>query len=63
MLLIPVFKKWRQAEFKASLVYKASSRTPRVTKRNPVSKKHNKIRLLKLSFSLYTTWSFTQIHK
>ena len=29
-------------EFKASLVYRASSRTARVTQRNPVSKKQNK---------------------
>ena len=42
MPLIPVFGKQRQAdfcEFKASLVYKANSRTARtVTQRNPVLK-------------------------
>jgi hypothetical protein len=30
------------SEFKASLVYKVSSRTVRATQRNPVSKKQNK---------------------
>jgi hypothetical protein len=30
------------SEFKASLVYRVSSRTARATERNPVSKKHNK---------------------
>jgi hypothetical protein len=30
------------SEFKASLVYKLSSRTPRATQRNPVSKKTTK---------------------
>jgi hypothetical protein len=30
------------SEFKASLVYRVSSRTARVTQRNPVSKKQNK---------------------
>jgi hypothetical protein len=30
------------SEFKASLVYKVSSRTDRATQRNPVSKKENK---------------------
>jgi hypothetical protein len=37
-----VFGKQRQAdfcEFKASLVYRASSRTAKATQRNPVSKK------------------------
>jgi hypothetical protein len=29
----------RISEFKASLVYRVSSRTPRATQRNPVSKK------------------------
>jgi hypothetical protein len=32
----------RMSEFKASLVYKVSSRTARATQRNPVSKKQNK---------------------
>jgi hypothetical protein len=32
----------RISEFKASLVYKVSSRTARATQRNPVSKKTNK---------------------
>jgi hypothetical protein len=38
--LIPAFKgRGRQiSEFKASLVYRVSSRTARVTQRNPVSK-------------------------
>jgi hypothetical protein len=30
-------------EFKASLVYRVSSRTARATQRNPVSKKHKQI--------------------
>jgi hypothetical protein len=30
------------SEFKASLVYRVSSRTARTTQRNPVSKKRNK---------------------
>jgi hypothetical protein len=30
------------SEFKASLVYRVSSRTARATQRNPVSKKQNK---------------------
>jgi hypothetical protein len=32
----------RISEFKASLVYKVSSRTARATQRNPASKKQNK---------------------
>ena len=51
MPLIPVLRGQRQAylpifKFKASLVYRASSRTARATQRNPVLKqqqKHNKI--------------------
>ena len=41
MLLIPALKRQNQVdihEFKASLVYRASSRTARATQRNPVSK-------------------------
>ena len=38
--LIPAFRKQRQADLcEASLVYRASSRTARVTQRNPVFKK------------------------
>jgi hypothetical protein len=40
--LIPALRRQRQAdhcEFKASLVYRVSSRTTRTTQRNPVSKK------------------------
>ena len=44
--LIPALRRQRQAdlwEFKASLVYRVSSRTARaVTQRNPVSKQTNK---------------------
>jgi hypothetical protein len=41
MPLIPALGRQRQAisEFKASLVYRVSSRTARATQRNPVSKK------------------------
>jgi hypothetical protein len=42
MSLIPALRKQRQAdlcEFKASLVYRASSRISRATQRNPVSNK------------------------
>jgi hypothetical protein len=41
MSLIPALGRQRQAisEFKASLVYKVSSRTPRAIQRNPVLKK------------------------
>jgi hypothetical protein len=35
------------SEFKASLVYKVSSRTARATQRNPVSKKKKKYEVLK----------------
>ena len=41
--MIPALRRQRQAEcneFKASLVYRVSSRTARVTQRNPVSKKN-----------------------
>ena len=48
MPLIPALERERQAdpcEFKASLVYKVSSRIARVvTERNPFSKKQNKLR-------------------
>ena len=43
--LIPAFGKQKQedlCEFKASFVYKASSRTTRDAQRNPVSKKKKK---------------------
>jgi hypothetical protein len=46
MPLIPAFRRQRQVdlcEFKASLVYRASSRTARATQRNPVSKKKKKV--------------------
>jgi hypothetical protein len=33
---------WWISEFKASLVYRVSSRTARATQRNPVSKKEKK---------------------
>jgi hypothetical protein len=39
--LIPALRRqrpWELSEFKASLVYRVSSRTARVTQRNPVSK-------------------------
>jgi hypothetical protein len=42
--IIPALKRQRQVdlcEFKTSLVYRASSRTARVTQRNPVSKNKN----------------------
>jgi hypothetical protein len=44
MPLIPALGRKRQAdaEFKASLVYKVSSRTARAIQRNPVSKNQNK---------------------
>jgi hypothetical protein len=41
MLLIPALQR-QIAEFKASLVYKVSSRTARATQRNPVSEKKKK---------------------
>jgi hypothetical protein len=34
----PSFKKAEAGEFKASLIYRASSRTAKATQRNPVSK-------------------------
>ena len=42
MTLIPALGRWRQrqvdlCEFKASLVYRVSSKTVRATQRNPVS--------------------------
>ena len=37
MLLIPALG-WQISEFKASLVYRVSSKTARVTERNPVSR-------------------------
>ena len=46
MPLIPVVERLEQVdlcEFKASLVYKASSRTVRATQRNPVPKNNNKV--------------------
>jgi hypothetical protein len=42
---VPALRKQRQAdlcEFEASLVYRVSSRTAKVTQRNPVSKQTNK---------------------
>jgi hypothetical protein len=46
MPLIPALGRQRQtdwiSEFKASLVYRVSSRTARATQRNPVSKIQNK---------------------
>jgi hypothetical protein len=39
--LIPAPGRQRQADFEASLVYKVSSRTARVTQRNPVLEKNN----------------------
>ena len=44
MPLIPALGRQRQriSEFKASLVYKVSSRTARATQKNPVSKKNQK---------------------
>jgi hypothetical protein len=42
MPLIPELGRQRQAEFKASLVYKVSSRTARPIQRNPVLKNKNK---------------------
>lgn len=42
--LIPAFRRQQQAglcEFEASLFYTAISRTDRITKRDPVSKKKN----------------------
>jgi hypothetical protein len=42
MPLNPSLGRQRQVEFKASLVYRVSSRTARVTQRNPVSKKTKK---------------------
>jgi hypothetical protein len=45
MPLVPAFKRQRQADlcaFKASLVYRVSSRTARATQRNPVSKRKKK---------------------
>jgi hypothetical protein len=44
MPLIPALKRQRQAdsEFKASLVYKVSSRAARAIQRNPVSKNKTK---------------------
>jgi hypothetical protein len=42
MLLIPVLGRQRQADlckFKASLIYRGSSRIARFTQRNPISKK------------------------
>ena len=51
--LIPAFRKWRQVdlcEFKASLVYRVSSRIIRTTHRNPVSKNQNQPTKQKLFF-------------
>jgi hypothetical protein len=48
--LIPALRRQRQAEcneFKASLVYRVSSRTARVTQRNPVSKKTKQTKIRK----------------
>jgi hypothetical protein len=42
MPLIPALGRQRISEFKASLVYRVSSRTARATQRNRVSKKQNK---------------------
>jgi hypothetical protein len=43
MPFIPALERGRHiSEFKASLVYRVSSRTARATQRNPVSKKKNK---------------------
>ena len=42
------------SEFEASLIYRVSSRTARVTQRNPVSKKRNKKTKKKLTM-LWTT--------
>jgi Sec-independent protein translocase protein TatA len=45
MPLIPALERQRGrwiSEFKASLVYRVSSRTARTIQRNPVSKKQNK---------------------
>jgi hypothetical protein len=44
MPLIPALGRQKQAnsEFKASLVYRVSSRTARATQRNPVSEKKKK---------------------
>jgi hypothetical protein len=42
------------SEFKASLVYKVSSRTAKATQRNPVSKKPKKKKKLPWSWWLFT---------
>jgi hypothetical protein len=50
MPLIPVVGRQRLAnlcEFKASLVYRVSSRTEKATQRNPVSKKKTKTKTKK----------------
>ena len=47
-------------EFEASLVYKASSRTTRVTQRNPVSKKKEKKSRLFLSDLLFYSPKFEE---
>ena len=47
MLLVPVLRRLRQVdlcEFKASLVYKMSSKTARATQRNSVSKNYTRLR-------------------
>ena len=45
MPLVPALGRQRHCEFKASLVYRASSRTARAAQRNPVwkTKKTNKL--------------------
>ena len=48
--MIPALRRQRQEEcneFKASLVYRVSSRTARVTQRNPVSKKTKQTKIRK----------------
>jgi hypothetical protein len=56
MPLIPALGRQRQgiSEFKASLVYKVSSRMARPTQRNPVSKKKEKNSVL-FCFVLFFT--------
>ena len=64
MTLIPALRRQRQAhlcEFKASLLYRASTRTARATLRNPVSKtKQNKNKKEEKYRSLNTNGSESQ---